>query len=96
MSLATIPFTQFLRPHGERRQVGIARPTEIAEKAEIVRSRGFSFEIEELTNGLISMEVLNRTTEVVLANEVCTNGPDVPIRVDKMVNDAFAALGGVA
>lgn len=84
-----IPFTQFLLPHGERQLVFIERPLAILEKARVLRESGFRFEIEILTNGLVSMECLKRDAEMTLAHKICENGPPIPLNVDALVEEAF-------
>lgn len=87
-NMSEIPFTQFLRPDGRRRAVMIERPPEINTKAMALIAQGFVFEIEMLRTGDIIMEILNRETEEVLAHEICANGPEVPLAVDRMVEQA--------
>jgi len=88
-----ISFTQFMRPRGHQITVDIDRPEDIARKARQLNDAGYVFEIEVLTTGEISMEVVKSTdNEQVLANEICTNGPQVPICVDRMVNSAYEKI----
>ena len=91
MSSGSIPFTQFILPNGRREATSITRPPEILEKANLLLAAGFSFEIEVLTNGFVSMEVLSRAKEITLSHKVCANGPDVPVEVDDLVNEAFTS-----
>ena len=86
---SSIPFTQFMLPNGARQLVHIERPAEIIKKANVLRESGFRFEIEILTNDLVSMEVLKHDAEITLAHKICANGPDVPVKVDELVNEAF-------
>jgi hypothetical protein len=87
-----IPFTQFLRPNGEKRSVSIERPADIAEKAFKLIDAGYTFEIEELRTGDISMEVWGWEDAESLAMKICENGPMVVQCVDKMINEAFEKL----
>jgi hypothetical protein len=91
---AVIPFTQFLRPDGRRREVTIVRQPAIVEKAQKLIEAGCRFKIEELTTGQVSMTVerddKDGETEV-LAQKIVMNGPKVPPAVDEMVGDAFSA-----
>jgi hypothetical protein len=48
-----------------------------------------------LTTGAINMEVVDVDPDSItqcIAQEVCPNGPEVPVCVDKMVNDAYNVL----
>jgi hypothetical protein len=83
-----IPFIQFIRPHGLRRYTEITRPEEIEKLARDLINLGYVFEIEELTTGEISMECLHHENEHSAALEICKNGPDVPVAVDKLVKTA--------
>lgn len=81
-----IPFTQFKRPDGRKVQTGIERPAAIEMMAQRLLKQGFVFEIEELMTGMVSMEVTDGRS--VIASEICTNGPDVPPTVDRMIRNA--------
>ncbi len=90
-----IEFTQFMRPNGRKVQVLISRPSSVAEAARSIVSSGARFEIEELMTGAISMtcEIDDAEEEViVLAHELCPNGPKVPEAVDRLVQTASEAL----
>ena len=87
----SIAFTQFLRPHGHTKRVTIDRPEDIEGKALDLRNDGLSFEIEELSTGEISMTIEDHEKEETVCLRVCANGPDVPVNVDEMVNEAFEA-----
>lgn len=86
----SIPFTQYKMPHGMPVQVSIDRPDLIERKARQLGEYGCVFEIEMLTTGQISMTV--EAGDKVLAHEICDNGPDVPLCVDKMVRAAHDVL----
>ena len=90
-----IAFTQYLMPDGRTKPVMIDRPEDIGLKAQKLAEAGCRFEIEMLRTGEISMSVerepVNDDDDGVLAMEVCANGPDVPVRVDKMITAALAA-----
>lgn len=91
--MADIPFTQYLRPNGRRAEVSIDRPAEIATLADRIIERGFRFECEHLSTGHASLTIANDDDDHDI--EVVTNGPDVPVAVDRMVR-RFAAKIGVA
>lgn len=82
-----IPFTQFLMPDGRKRDEAISRPAHIEAMAKELLNRGCNFEIEMLSTGEISLEVMRG--EESLAHELCSNGPAVPIAADSIVTQAF-------
>lgn len=84
-----IEFTQFIFPHGTRSRQYIPRPQSIASKANLLRIMGFSFEIEN-KDGQIWMSCVNHhADESAAVDRFCANGPQVPIMVDEMINEAF-------
>jgi hypothetical protein len=91
-----IAFTQYLMPDGRTKSVKIDRPENIGLKAQKLVEAGCYFEIEMLRTGEISMSVerepVDDDDDGVLAMEVCANGPDVPICVDKMITTAFTRM----
>ena len=90
-----IPFTQFLMPDGRQRSVKIDRPDDIGDKAKQLVASGCRLEIEMLQTGEISMTVERDGDDGeidLLAQEVCTNGPPVPLAVDKLICEATTAL----
>lgn len=92
----SIPFTQYLLPNGRRSAVTIKRPAKIEALAQKIIAAGCRFEIEMLQTGEVSMEILKDVPDPDLddsvAMEICTNGPEVPVAVDKMVADAVKIL----
>lgn len=93
-----IHFTQYMRPNGRKQATTIDRPEEVEAVARKVVEAGGRFEIEMLNNGTISMEVVADDPDDPgelrsLAHELCSNGPDVPVSVDKLVADAAKTLG---
>lgn len=98
----SIPFTQFLMPDGRQVPVMISRPAEIEQQARAIIERGYTFEIEMLRTGEVSMEIIKRVPpfidqdDEVIASELCHNGPTageslgVPEAVDRMVKAAEA------
>lgn len=85
-----IPFTQFLRPDGRRRQGTFSRSVATEAQAAQLLKAGYRFEIEELATGQVSMECLN--DKVTLAGELCDNGPAVLEAVDRMIATAYKAM----
>lgn len=81
--MANIYFTQYLRPHGERKLIWIDRPDHIAKAATVITEHGFRFECEELTTGDVSMTISDDFGDY--AHELSPNGPEVPTSVDKLI-----------
>lgn len=87
----SIPFTQFMRLDGRRKSVSIERPAEVEEIARKCMEVGCRFEIEMLSNGIISMESMLEEDSV--ACELCVNdGSDVCAKVDKLVHETWRKL----
>ncbi|HNP16327.1 MAG TPA: hypothetical protein PKI99_07695, partial [Terrimesophilobacter sp.] len=85
---AEIPVTQYVRPDGRRREIGIVRPSEIAEMAQRCLAAGMRFEAEVLTTGHVSLTVVGKDDdgeEGDIAIRVVKNGPGV-------VAEAFDSL----
>lgn len=90
-----VAFTQYLRPHGERRPVLIDRSPDIATVAAGLVTAGCRFDIEVLTTGHVSMTIEQDDAEGethVLAQRVVPNGPEVPTAVDELVMEANGLL----
>ena len=86
-----ISFTQFLLPHGERRQTRIERPAEIEALAETFIKSGGRFESEMLGDlETVSLTAVHKVDgeDNDIACEVCKNGPDIPDAVDRLVRHA--------
>jgi len=86
-----IPFTQFLMPDGRQRPMIIDRPDDIGEKAKQLLESGCRLEIEMLQTGEISMTVERDRSDGeidLLAQEICSNGPALPIAIDKLISEA--------
>lgn len=80
-------FTQFMFPHGRRQPVIIDMPPGIETKATELELAGWRFEIECFPDTqLINMDCCNNEEQ--LANRVCQNGPDVPVMVVELVEEA--------
>jgi hypothetical protein len=91
----SIPFTQFLRPHGRQQHIHIACEPDLEAMAMEIIKRGYVFEIEMLQTGQISMEILKHKPDddpEVIAGEICVNGPPVVENVAKMVREAFQQI----
>lgn len=90
--IAMIPFTQFLRPDGKKRQVEIVRPGEILAKAKALLDRGFHFSCEELQTGYAVFYCEHPDEEEPVATAMCPNGPKVPETVDKLIETAHSKV----
>ncbi len=86
-----IPFTQYLRPCGRKKEISIERPTEVCEKAMEIINAGYSFEIEVLTTGHVSMTISDDEGDYDM-KLVNNNGGDVADAVDKMINRFYKTL----
>jgi hypothetical protein len=82
-----IKFKQFLFPGGREKEAIIERPEPIADRAEVLQDYGFSLEIEN-QGGQVWMSCVNHETEESF-DRICDNGPDVPLKIDEMINEAF-------
>jgi hypothetical protein len=83
-------FTQYLFPHGRQEEVTIDMSPEVEALAKELEAKGCRFEIEN-NNGMIFMDCL-RDDGCELTNQLCENGPKVPICVEKLVREATTAL----
>jgi len=80
----TIPFTQFLRPDGRKKEVlFVCDDSEVLEKALLIIQRGLKFECEELMTGTVSLTIGNEDED--LAFVLVPNGPQVPGAVKALV-----------
>lgn len=92
-----VVFTQYLRPHGRPVCVWIERPSAVVEMASRLVASGYHFDIEELMDGHVSMTVEQNTPNAdgedqPIAQELCPNGPDVPVAVDRLITRAIAVI----
>ena len=96
----SIPFIQFLRPDGRRKDETIDRPEHIERAALSLFERGVRFEAEVLMDGSVSLEAVGPEDEdgdpTSLALEVVPNGPGVAEAVDRLVLKASYQIGKVA
>ena len=90
-----ILFTQYLRPNGRAEEIWIERPDDVVTKAKAIIAAGARFEIEELSDGTVSMTVEHPDAEdqgQSVSHLLCANGPEVPSAVDRLVSDAYLRL----
>jgi hypothetical protein len=82
-------FTQFLFPNGRKKANVIDMPEEIEKLADELSKAGYNFEIEVFPDTqLVHMDCCDE--EGPLATETCKNGPEVPVKVEKLVRRAHA------
>lgn len=83
-----IPFTQYLRPDGRKKETGIERPEEVEALAHSFIEAGGKFEAEVLSDGQVSLtacqEIDGEWQDVAI--EICANGPGLPETVDRLVH----------
>lgn len=85
-----IPFTRYIPPHGERLPDGIERPPHVEAFALDLYGRGFRFDVELLSMGMVSLTCMrSEVSDDCLAHQVVGNGPSVPEAVDRLVADAW-------
>jgi len=93
----SIPFTQFLRPNGRRKQVTTEADEETERLAHEVIEAGGVFEVEELTTGDVSMECINPAIEegepgFILSCRLCSNGPAVTTALQELVTESHQRM----
>lgn len=82
-------FTQYIFPNGRRKSTSIPMSNEIEAKAHELQEAGFGFEIECFPDTqVIHMDCCDE--EAPIADESCSNGPDVPGTVEKLVTNAHS------
>lgn len=90
-----IPFTQYLRPDGRKREVEVDRSPEIEQLAQEFIAKGGHFDCEKLTTGHASLTAGHPDADDTdIAIEVVMNGPDVPEAVDRLIKRAHAWMTG--
>lgn len=94
-----IPFTQYMLPNGEKREVGVPRPPDIEKLAKELIDAGYRFESEILTTGEVSLTCVGEESDdegiigdVDLYIEISLNGPMIRDAIDKLVKDAHEGL----
>jgi hypothetical protein len=96
----SIPFTQYLRPNGQRVTVEIDRPAEIEQLAHQFIAAGGRYECEELTTGHASLTAVHPNCDYGdCAIEIVVNGrgwlSKVPAAVDRVVQKSIKWLDEV-
>lgn len=92
----SIPFTQYLRPHGTTTQVTIDRPPPIETMAKDIINKGCRFECEILRDGNVSFTVAGPTEkDGDIAIKLCRRDSlYVPSTVDLLVREAHVKVVG--
>ena len=83
----SIPFTQYVPPNGMQVPVLFDASEEIERKAHELIAAGYSFGVEALSTGIISITCSIDDEDIAI--QLSQNGPDILERVDAMVNDAY-------
>lgn len=87
-----VEFTQYVLPHGRRREESIERSAEIEAIADRFIKSGGRYECEVLTTGHVSLaavkEVDGEQQDVEII--VCDNDPHISERVDELVRRSAA------
>jgi hypothetical protein len=87
-----VKFIQKAAGTTEVRTVFIDRPKPIYKRSKSVVNFGGQFFIEELQEKVL---FVCRRDGVVIASEICNNGPSVMVAVDKLVNNSFAIMAAM-
>jgi hypothetical protein len=87
----SIEFIQHLFPDGQKSPQHIVRPIEIEVMANQLKKQGFQFEIEN-DRGQIWMTIIKHKSELYV-DAWCKDGPDVPVKVDWLVTEAYRKFG---
>ena len=83
----SIPFTQYVLPHGRTRVETIDRPPNIEAMASDFIAGGGKYECEILTTGEVSFTAMKVDQTVAIV--VCSNGPEIPLRIDELVRQSI-------
>jgi len=89
-----VDFTQYVLPHGRRRDEHINRPAEIEAIATRFTESGGRYECEVLTTGHVSLTAVKEVDgeEQDIEIIVCDNGPGIPAKVDELVRRSEAHI----
>ena len=92
--MAKIPFTQYLMPHGETKDIHLDCAEDLESVAQELIKRGCRFEVEVLSTGAVSVTCEDYSDDPndpeTLAIEIVANGPHMLGAVDKIITDAMA------
>lgn len=82
--MSTIPFTQYMLPHGRKVSVSIEVADDVAAKAAELIAQGVCFECEVLTTGQVSLTITDPDLGD-LDIRIRQNGPGIREAVEDMV-----------
>jgi len=83
----SIPFTQYIRPNGHKKQIIINRPEEIEKLAKTLIAEGVHFDVEILTNDMVSMTA--EKDDKVLSIELSPREPQIEEKIDSLIKCAY-------
>ena len=90
-----VEFVQFMLPCGNIRITKISVSPKIYEKALFLKEKKCRFEIEILTSGDVSAEIVGTNIHgeyESIAIVLCNNGPQIPSAINKLINEAYFSL----
>jgi hypothetical protein len=93
MTMADVPFTQYVPPNGRREPVVFETDDAHAEKAQAIRDRGFDFEIEVLRTGDVSATIADPILEEDVEIVVAKNGPPIASGIEAMIDRFHSTMG---
>lgn len=83
-----VPFVEYVRPTGLRRDIHIDRPQPIYDRAAAIRKAGLELAIEKIPYGDVSLTIADTFEEEDLAIRICENNEDAIARaVDALITD---------
>lgn len=89
-----IPFTQFLRPNGEKHQTFCPTPKGYGKKVAIILATGHKFEVEVLRTGIVSQTISNGESDIAI--ELSSNDINVEEATKRLIDSAFNKIIGEA
>lgn len=98
--MALVPFTQYLRPHGERRTIFTTIDDDLAPDVFAAIDYGYRFECEMLSNGLVHMTFtgvdydMEDPEEQDVLMRITPNDEHVTDGVAALINDAVKKVDG--
>lgn len=86
----SILFTQYYMPNGRQKHKTFDSDPKTEKLAHEMLDFGFTFDVEILSTGMISMTCMAPDKEeTCLASEISTNGPEVVEKVQSLVRNAY-------
>jgi len=84
-SMFALPFTQYLLPNGDKKEIEFIVDGDTEIKAKSILKYGWVFEAEILTNGVVSLTISDGEEDRVI--QVCENGTTIPIVIEKLIDE---------